>query len=117
MRTFVSIDRLKIFARHGVLEQEALAGNDFEVSVTLEYDFMEAAATDNVDLTINYAELTALVVDAMSMQRRLLEAVALDIYNGIMGRWPAVVSGEITITKVHPPIQPPTPRASVALKW
>lgn len=117
MHTSIRIDSLRVFARHGVDDQERRVGALFEVSISLDYDFMEAALTDNLDKTVNYAELTAIVVDIMSRPRRLLESVAVDIHHAVMERWPAVSGGSIEITKVHPPIPAPTPRATVALSW
>lgn len=117
MKTTVSIDRLVIFARHGVLEQEAITGNEFEVSVTVEYDFIAAAERDDVDLTLNYAELTDMVKDAMATPRRLIETVALDIARRIRARWPQAPSGSVTVAKLHPPIERPAPRASVTIAW
>lgn len=117
MHTFISIDNLKVNACHGVSEQETVVGNLFEVSVILEYDFSEAAENDDLTLTINYAELTDLVVDTMKTPRRLIESVAMEMKRRIMERWPATVSGQIEITKLHPPIPAPTPRATVVVAW
>ena len=117
MKTFISIDNLKIFARHGVFEQETVQGNTFEVAVSLEYDFTEGAETDNLDLTLNYAELTEIVKEEMAVPRKLIETVALKIQRRIMNRWPAVAGGSVSITKLFPPIPEPAPQASVTVKW
>lgn len=117
LKTFVEIDNLKIFARHGVLPEEAVTGNTFEVSVRLEYDFAEAAENDDLEKTLNYAELTEIVVEIMDRPRRLIETVAMDIKTAIHGRWPEVRSGRIKITKLYPPIPEPTPTASVIVEW
>lgn len=117
MRTFVSIDKLRIFARHGVFESERVNGNDFEVSVKLEYDFIQAAENDEIESTLNYAELTEMVKEIMAVPRRLIESVAFDIQRSAMLKWPQIKSGRISITKIHPPIPSPTPECSVIIEW
>lgn len=117
MRTFITIDRLEIYAFHGVLEQENEVGNLFLVSVNLEYDFTKAAETDDLSYALNYAELTEIVVETMRHPRKLMETVAMDLKNKIMARWPEVVSGSISISKPHPPIPAPSPRATVSIAW
>lgn len=117
MKTFVSIDRLQIFARHGVFEEETVNGNLFEVSVKLEYDFLVAAKSDDINYALNYAELTATVIDVMDKPRKLIESVAYEMQKRIMEQWPEIISGVIEITKLHPPIPYPTPRASVVITW
>lgn len=116
-RTFVTIDRLEIYARHGIMEQESVAGNLFEVSVKVEYDFIAAAEDDDINKALDYAELTELVVEEMKRPRKLLESVATGIQKRITARWPEVKGGVVTIVKIHPPIPAPTPRASVTVEW
>lgn len=116
-RSFVTIDSLKIFARHGVLPEEQINGNTFEISVKVEYDISEAARTDDVAFALDYAELTAIVVEQMQMPRRLLETVVVDLRRQICRRWPQIKSGTISLTKLNPPIPSPTPRATIVLEW
>ena len=66
MKTYIDIERMQIRAHHGVLEQEKRVGNLFEVSVRLFYDFSEAAATDSVENTVNYAEAVDIVRGIMA---------------------------------------------------
>lgn len=117
MQTSITIDRLEVFARHGLLPSERRVGNKFELAVTVFYDFIPAAETDDISLTLNYAELTDIILDAMSVPRNLLETVANDIRQRIIVRWPQITGGSIQITKLHPPIPAPTPRATITLRW
>lgn len=117
MASFITVDRLIVSARHGVAPQETTVGNRFEVSLTVEFDFLDAAACDDVNRTLNYAELTELIIEVMATPRKLLETVAVDIRNAVLSRWPDVMSGSVSITKLHPPIPAPTPRVSITLTW
>lgn len=117
MKSFIEISDLEIYARHGVLPQETEVGNLFVVSVSVEYDFLGAAETDDISLSLNYAELTEIIVEVMSHPCKLLETVALRIKNAITERWPDIRSGKITICKPNPPIPAPAPRASISLEF
>lgn len=117
MRTFVRIDKLKVFARHGVLDHEHTVGNLFEISVELEYDFIEAARTDDIALALDYGELTRLVIDEMNRPKKLLESVAMNIKDSIIRRWPRVKGGRVSLTKLHPPIPAPAPQATVIIEF
>lgn len=115
--TYIDIDRLKIFARHGVSDQERRVGNMFEVSVRIYYDFGPAAKTDDVNRSINYAQVVDIVIESMKTPRRLLETAVNDIKTAISLRWPEVKSGRISLSKVHPPFTTPVEHVSAVMEW
>lgn len=117
MTGFIELRNLRIYARHGVNKQEFVTGNDFEVNISLQYNFIDAAISDDINLTINYAELTDIVKQTMATPRLLLETVALDIQRAVTSKWHNIVSGRIEIIKPHPPISAPTPQAAIILCW
>ena len=70
----ISLEGLNIYARHGVMEQERKVGNRFVVDISLSYPpALEAARTDTLDSTINYAELAAIIKETMETPSFLLE--------------------------------------------
>lgn len=115
--TRIDIERMQIHAHHGVMEQEKRVGNLFEVSVRLFYDFTDAAATDDVALTVNYAEAVAIVRDVMALPCRLLETVAFRIRDALCARWQGITAGSVTVAKLHPPFPTPVASASVTVRW
>lgn len=117
MRTSVEINGMKIFANHGVLEQERVVGNKFEVSVRLDYDFADAASADDVALTVNYAEVAYIVKHTMARPCELLEAAVWNIRKALLIRWPDIKSGRITVLKLHPPFTVPVASAGVTVEW
>lgn len=117
MRTSVEINSLKIFANHGMLAQERVVGNKFEVSVRLDYDFAEAASSDDVTHTVNYAEVADIVKHTMSQPCALLETAAWNIRKAMLMRWPDIKSGRITVLKLHPPFTAPVASAGVTVEW
>lgn len=115
MTTSVEIDRLWVRAHHGVLEQERKVGNDFEVTVRVDYPW--DIDSDSLDDTLNYAELIDLVHKEMSVPSALLEHVAGRIYRAITARWAGVTGGYIKIAKLTPPVKAQLASASVSLAW
>ena len=72
----IEVVRLSVHAFHGVGEQERVVGNDFEVSVSLDYPPAEkAVVTDDLDSTLDYGELIEIIRNVMAIPSRLLEHV------------------------------------------
>lgn len=115
----VSINRMRITARHGLLPQERIVGNDFEVSVSVDIDAdAEALMYDSMDVSVSYADLADIIREVMLTPCDLLETVAARICQAIRARFPKVTGGVVTLCKLRPPI--PSSRmesASVTLRW
>ncbi len=104
MKTFVHLNKIKIFARHGVLPQEQLTGAYFYVSLKIGYDFSKAMLTDNLEGTISYADIFEIVRQEMAVSSKLLEHVGGCIANRIKNEFPHITSIELTIDKENPPM-------------
>lgn len=105
MKAFVEIDGLRIRARHGVLPQERLVGNMFEVSVSLEYPpALRAVSSDCVGDTLNYARAVEIIRDVMAVDSDLIENVAGRIHAALLSEFPAISGGRITVSKLAPPV-------------
>ncbi len=115
MITSVEIDRLRVSARHGVLPQERKVGNEFEVTVKLDYPW--DIDSDALDGTLDYAALIELVKQEMSTPSALLEHVAGRIYHRVLREWPGVCGGYIRIAKLTPPVTAQLAAAAVTLSW
>lgn len=116
-QTTIYINKLRIRAFHGVFEQERTVGNIFEVSVALTAGCREAMLNDNLDGTVNYAEVVKLIKDEMRKPSKLLENVAYRIYKAVCSRYPSVTSGEITVSKPAPPVSAQLDSVGFCLKW
>ena len=57
----ITIDRLKVYAYHGVFEQEKRDGQLFFVSAKLYLDVRKAARNDDPSKTVNYDEAAHLI--------------------------------------------------------
>jgi dihydroneopterin aldolase len=100
----IEINRLQLYAFHGVLEQENRVGNLFEISVKLYYPINRAMINDNLSGTLNYAEIINLIKDVMSKPSHLIENVIERIRVALVNNYPLIEGGKITIAKLSPPI-------------
>jgi 7,8-dihydroneopterin aldolase/epimerase/oxygenase len=55
----ISLLGLRVFGRHGVLDHERRDGQEFVVDAVLWVDTRQAAATDDLSLTVDYGEVAA----------------------------------------------------------
>lgn len=118
MKTSVAIDRLRIYAHHGVLEQERKIGNLFEVSVTITYNFTPTLHHDDIERVINYVEVVEIVKKIMAEPANLIETVAMRIADAINARWIEMeCGGRVVVTKLHPPFATPCAGTSAVVEW
>lgn len=105
MKATIEINRLRIHARHGVMDQEYTVGNTFEISLSLETEIKpDAYADDNLTGTINYASITDIVKQEMKIPSALIENVAYRIKTAILNAYPDIQHGSVKVAKLLPPI-------------
>lgn len=102
----VSLEDVRIFARHGLLPQETKVGNEFRIDLDVCYpaEEKELPADENIEDTISYVDLYDIVRREMDVNRKLLETVAREIARSIKKAYPFVTSVRCKITKLTPPI-------------
>ena len=71
---YIHLKGLKFFAFHGVLPQENKVGAEYTLNLRLKTDFSRASQTDDLNYTINYAEVFEAVKEEMKIPSQLLEA-------------------------------------------
>lgn len=113
--SYISLNRLRFHAWHGVLPQERATGGEFIVSVRAKYLFDKALESDNVDDTINYAEIFEIINKEMLTPSCLLEHLAGRIGRSIFNRMPMIESLDITVEKTNPPMGADSDGAAVEL--
>lgn len=110
----ISLTGLRVFGHHGVLEHERTVGQTFVVDLSLEADLGAAAATDDVDDTVNYAAVAEVVETIVAGSPvNLLETLAVAIADTLLTEFPKVASTEVTVNKPRAPI--PVDFANVAV--
>lgn len=113
----IEVSALKLYAYHGVMPQERKVGNDYEVSVQLQYPCEHAMITDRLDSTIDYSEVVEVIKSEMAIPSALLENVVYRIYAELIRRFSRIHGGEIKLTKLRPPVEGQITAASFIYRW
>ena len=93
------------FGYHGLLEHERTNGQDFFVDVALEVDLRAASQSDSIEDTVNYAEITDLVVIEITTDPvSLIEKLAGRIAERILNSFTKVNSVTVTVHKPQAPV-------------
>ena len=93
------------YAHHGVMQEEHRVGNRYEVDVSMHFNFVEAARTDSLALTVDYAEVYDAVKEVITQNRfYLIERLAYLIGQGVLEVQPKVEQVEVTVRKHNPPV-------------
>lgn len=114
---YISIDGLRIFARHGVMPQETAGGNVFELDIRLSFPCRKAMECDTLEDTVNYAEVVEIAKAEMAVPSRLLEHVVGRIRDAVIRRFPQITGGRIALRKMRPPISAELHAAGFAYEW
>jgi dihydroneopterin aldolase len=104
MSSKIYLRNVRFHAFHGVLPQERIVGNDYLVNLVLDYDFSSALKTDDLQGTLNYAEVYQKVKEEMAVPSKLLEHVAGRIAHRLFSDFPEIQKLQLSITKVNPPM-------------
>lgn len=117
MNGIIEINGLRLFARHGVYEQERINGNLFELSVHLVYPFDRAMLTDGIADTLDYTGVIDIVRKEMDIPSDLLEHVVGRIYRALTASFPLIKGGMIRLAKINPPIDEDLDDVAVKIEW
>jgi dihydroneopterin aldolase len=113
--SYIFLHDLHFFAYHGVGEQEQKIGNDYRIDLRLKYDISKAAATDDIDAAVSYADVCEAVGKEMNIPSRLLEHVAQRIVDRLFSQFPSVEAIDLTLAKRNPPMGADIKEAGVEL--
>ncbi len=105
MNGVIDIVGLVLFAKHGVLDEEARIGQRFILDIRIEADVAEAVKHDRLADTVDYGEVVA-VTESIFRGKRfyLIEAAAGHVASGILAHFPLVKSVRVTVKKPSAPI-------------
>ena len=93
------------FGYHGLFEQERKDGQDFFVDLTLSVDLNAASLSDAIEDTVNYAEITDLVVEEITSNPvNLIEKLAARIAERVLNQHVKVISVTVTVHKPQAPV-------------
>lgn len=104
---YIHLNDMEFYGYHGALPEETKLGQRFRVTVSLATDLSEAGKSDDLEKTVNYAEVFSVcrsIVEGDAV--KLIETVAETIANKIMRNFADKVSGvRVVLVKPDPPIR------------
>ncbi|MEL7147918.1 MAG: dihydroneopterin aldolase [Bacteroidota bacterium] len=100
----IILEGMEFYAYHGVYKEEQKIGNRYEVTLSVQTDFSDGAASDNISGTIDYGGLYQIVSAVMLHPTKLLERLGQQIIDEIRQRYPYAGKVEVKVSKHNPPI-------------
>lgn len=101
----IYVNKMEFYGYHGVFSEETKLGQRFRVDLTVSLDLKKAGETDELEYSVNYAELYNVckgIVEGKPF--KLVEAVAEKIAAEILGIFPMVEETKVKVIKPDPPI-------------
>ena len=112
--SLIRIKDLKVFAHHGVFQEETENGQNFYVCVDAYQNITSAASMDELMLTTNYAELCDHIVNFLTENTfKLIETAAEELSKSILLKYSLLYSVVVEIKKPEAPINHPFDYVSV----
>lgn len=103
---YIHLNEMDFYGYHGALPEETKLGQRFRVTVSLATNLEEAGKTDNLDKTVNYAEVYERCKEVVEgAPKKLIEAVAEEIAKNLLNSYSNKVTGvRVVLIKPDPPI-------------
>jgi len=114
-KNIILLEGMKFYAYHGVLEQERIIGNHYTIDLEICLDLSKASQTDNLNDTVSYADIYAIVRDEMAIPSQLLEHVAGRIKRRIESSFPSIGGITIKLSKHNPPVGGEVEKATIVM--
>ena len=112
----ISLEGIKVYAFHGVLEEERKIGALYRVDIRIETDVIKAAQEDDIFQTIDYTLVYDIVREEMKLSSKLIENVAYRILKKITSTFTKALHTQVKISKINPPIHGDIENVSIALE-
>ncbi len=101
----IHLKNMVFYGYHGNLVEENTLGQRFLIDLVLSLDIAEAARTDDLHATVDYAKVYALCRQIVEHDRvKLLETLANHIIDRVFETSPRVTKVEIVIRKPSVPV-------------
>lgn len=109
----VSLRRMVFYTYNGVFAAEQELGQHLEIDLDLYLDLSAAGVADDLDTTVNYAEVYVLLRNILEeRQFKLVEAVAETIAGELLAAYD-LEAVTVRVRKLHPPLGGPVDYAEV----
>jgi len=102
----IILKNMKFYAYHGVLPEERIKGQYFIIDVELYANLTLAGNSDNLEHTVNYAEVYNDIKNiTLKNKFMLIEKLAETIAQFILGKYKNVVKTKVLVKKPQAPIE------------
>ena len=102
----VKIKNASFYAYHGVEKDEQHYGGKFEVDAEIQGDLSAALTSDNLNSTINYERVYAIMEQVITGKKYfLIEALAGAIAKKILREFPMADRATVRVRKPHPRVK------------
>jgi dihydroneopterin aldolase len=115
MMDTISLTGMQFYAHHGCFAEEQKIGTRFMVDVQLAADLSRAAASDELNDTLNYQEVYNIVKLEMEEPSHLLEHVAGRIATSLTQKMEKIAQLTVKVTKFNPPLGGQVQASSVSI--
>jgi len=99
----ISVEGIRVFAYHGHLPEEAVLGGHFSVNVWVQLDSSQVEKSDDLNDTVDYVQITEIVIKQMSIRADMIEVPARRIVDQIL-RLKKVQKVKVEVEKNKSPI-------------
>ena len=101
----ITLKNCAFFAHHGVYEEENKLGQRFFVDAELKVEPQGALEEDRIEGTVHYGTAFGVIEKIVTGQQRyLIEALALDIAQGLCKEFPEILRARVTVRKPNAPV-------------
>lgn len=119
-RDFIKITNLKIYAYHGVLEEEKKNGQEFFLNLKLYRSLRKPGLSDALADAVNYDEVCTFLTEIFTKEScDLIEKAAEKTMEELLHHFPVLEAAELEIRKPHAPITfaPEDVSVSIYREW
>lgn len=101
----IYVNGMQFYGYHGVFPEETSLGQRFAVDLTVSINLKKAGETDDLECSVNYAELYQACKEIVEGKPfKLVEAVAEKIASRILHAFPLISEVTVKVIKPDPPI-------------
>ena len=100
----ISVNNAWFYSFHGCLSEETIIGGEYLVNASVEFDTSAAETKDSLENTVDYVDVYSAIKKEMDTPSKLLEVVMERIISSINKLDKNIISVDVSIKKINPPI-------------
>jgi 7,8-dihydroneopterin aldolase/epimerase/oxygenase len=100
----IRLNDIRVYGYHGCWDEEAVVGGEYSVDICIDFDYIEAAKSDDLSKTIDYVVIKEIVYREMAIRAKLIETVSYRILEVLKKDFPQATNRWVKITKINAPM-------------